>query len=131
VIVRNAGAATVQEAATISVLVGAQVKSTQQVQLNLAPNSSVTIPTDQVVSPPSTSVQVALAGAGDIDPSDNSAQCTVGAATTPTVAVATAQSGTTPAATATTQAAVTATPTTQTQVTPTLTATPIVQTVSP
>ncbi len=128
VIVKNAGAATVQQAATVSVLVGAQVKSTLQVQLNLEPGSSVTIPTDQVVSPPSTSVQVALAGTADIDPSDNSAQCTVGAATTPTVPVATAQSGTTP--TATTQAA-TATPTTQVQVTPTLTATPIVQTVSP
>jgi hypothetical protein len=118
VIVKNAGAVAVQQGATVTVLVGSQVKSTLQVQLNLAPNSTVTIPTDQVVSPPSTSVQVGLAGAEDIDPADNSAQCTVQAATTPTVPVATAQSGTTPVATATQPAAA-------------LTPTPTVQTVSP
>lgn len=116
VTIRNAGTAAVERAVSVSVLVGGQVHSTQQVQLSLAPNSAVTVPTTDVVTAPVTSVQVALVGQpGDADPSDNSAQCTVQSGVTPTPAVSTPQTGTTP----------------QASPTPALTATPTVQTVSP
>ncbi|MGE0057598.1 MAG: SH3 domain-containing protein [Dehalococcoidia bacterium] len=117
VTIRNAGAAAVQQPASISVLIGGAVRSTNQVNLNLEPNASITVPTDQVVTAPTTSVQVALQGAADIDPSDNSAVCTVQSSTTVTPAASTPATST-PAAN---------TPT----VGPTLTATPVIPTVSP
>ncbi len=117
VTIRNAGEAAVEQAANVSVLIGGAVRSTNQVNLSLAPNAAVTFPTDQVVTAPTTSVQVALLGSPDIDPSDNTAVCTVQSSATATPAVSTPATST-PAAN---------TPT----VGPTLTATPVIPTVSP
>jgi hypothetical protein len=108
VTIRNAGDAAVQRSANVSVLIGGQVRTTNQVQLDLAPNESVTFPTDQIVTAPTTAVQVTLLGSPtDIDASDNTASCSVQGGTTPTpqvstpVATKTPSENSTPAPTAT------------------------------
>jgi hypothetical protein len=115
VTIRNAGDSVVERSANVSVLIGGTVRTTNQAQLKLAPNESVTFQTDQVVTAPSTAVQVTLLGSpADIDASDNGAACNVESATTPTPKVSTP-----------------ATSTPATAQTPALTATPTVVTVSP
>jgi hypothetical protein len=108
VTIRNAGDAAEQRSANVSVLIGGQVRTTNQVQLDLAPNESVTFPTDQVVTAPTTAVQVTLLGSPtDIDASDNTASCSVQGGRTPTpqvstpVATKTPSENSTPAPTAT------------------------------
>jgi hypothetical protein len=115
VTVRNVGTSAVQQAATIAVQVDDGETSTSQVQLNLQPNSSVTVPTAQDVTSGTTMVVLTLAG--DIDTDDNAASCTV--------------QGSGPTATPKTSTPVVTNTPSQTSATPALTATPVVTTVSP
>jgi len=83
--------------ATVSVSIGGQPMAAIPVTLQISPNESVSFPTSEEVTAPSTSVTVTLQGTPqDIDPSDNSDTCTLSSGTTPTP-----PSGTTPTQVAT------------------------------